>query len=390
MHKLIKKGILALALVSVLGCGTDNKKTITAPTPVVTPTTIPMNPPLIPTRDVDDIYGELVPYTVSWRVESGKIYNEGKEVSFKGINWFGFETTTLSAHGLWVGRSVDSYMSQIKDLGFNALRLPLSPEVFDPNHTSSHGKRSPLENLKDVLWSAQNHKINVLLDLHNCSHHKNLSGSPINCGTQEDWFKTLEQIARISKEFSSVMGVDLFNEPHALSWKQWVAMSSDAGKRVLAINPRILIFVEGVANLDTDNAGYGAFWGENMVEAANLVPSIPLSRLVLAPHVYGPSVAWQGYFSDPSFPKNMESIWDAHFGYLTNKGYTLAIGEFGGRYVGKDKIWQDAFVDYLIKKDIKNFFYWSLNPNSGDTGGILYDDWKSVNWDKMNLIKRLY
>ena len=30
-----------------------------------------------------------------------------------------------------------------------------------------------------------------------------------------------------------------------------------------------------------------------------------------------------------------------------------------------------------------NWTYWSWNPNSGDTGGILADDWKTVNQNKM-------
>jgi aryl-phospho-beta-D-glucosidase BglC (GH1 family) len=30
-----------------------------------------------------------------------------------------------------------------------------------------------------------------------------------------------------------------------------------------------------------------------------------------------------------------------------------------------------------------SFTFWSLNPESGDTGGILADDWLTVNQDKM-------
>jgi endoglucanase len=39
---------------------------------------------------------------------------------------------------------------------------------------------------------------------------------------------------------------------------------------------------------------------------------------------------------------------------------------------------------------VRNFFYWSWNPNSGDTGGILQDDWQSVSLDKYNNLKRLW
>ena len=35
------------------------------------------------------------------------------------------------------------------------------------------------------------------------------------------------------------------------------------------------------------------------------------------------------------------------------------------------------------------FFYWSWNPNSGDTGGILQDDWTQIWQDKVDNLDRL-
>lgn len=35
---------------------------------------------------------------------------------------------------------------------------------------------------------------------------------------------------------------------------------------------------------------------------------------------------------------------------------------------------------------MRDVFYWSWNPNSGDTGGILNDDWTTVRQDKVNLL----
>ena len=51
--------------------------------------------------------------------------------------------------------------------------------------------------------------------------------------------------------------------------------------------------------------------------------------------------------------------------------------------------WQNELVDYFIDKRICNFFYWSWNPNSGDTGGILQDDWSAVWQDKVDNLSRL-
>jgi len=369
------------------------------PQPQPQPEPDPQQPPLPPFPPVppfplstDNIYGVEVPRSESWYVDSGNVYHNNQLVGLKGLNWFGFETSTLVVHGLWTGRSVESFISQIKGLGFNALRIPIAPQVFEGGYESTQGKKIPLENLKDVVRVANQYGVNVLIDIHTCNYRAGLVGSPTACGgyTLESWYATLEKIANLAKEYPNILGVDLYNEPYGHSWADWKNMVSIAGSRVLKTNPKILIFVEGVANLNTDNAGYNAFWGGNLVEAARNLPDIPKSRLVLSPHVYGPSVAWQGYFNDSNFPLNMEKIWDLHFGYLVNNGFTVIMGEFGGRYADKDKLWQDAFIAYLNKKNMKNFFYWSLNPNSGDTGGILLDDWWTVNQDKLNLLRPLF
>ncbi|HYH03753.1 MAG TPA: cellulase family glycosylhydrolase, partial [Bacillota bacterium] len=40
-----------------------------------------------------------------------------------GVNWFGFETGNYVVHGLWA-RDYKSVLQQIRDLGFNCIRLP--------------------------------------------------------------------------------------------------------------------------------------------------------------------------------------------------------------------------------------------------------------------------
>ena len=73
------------------------------------------------------------------------------------------------------------------------------------------------------------------------------------------------------------------------------------------------------------------------------------------------------YFDDKKFPSNMEAIWHRHFGYLASAGHTVIVGEWGGFYAGKDRVWQDEFAHYLQRNQLSSF-YWCLNPNSGDTG----------------------
>ena len=55
----------------------------------------------------------------------------GHEVRFTGINWFGLETCAFAPHGLW-SRNWRSMMVQIRNLGFNTIRLPFSSQLLDP------------------------------------------------------------------------------------------------------------------------------------------------------------------------------------------------------------------------------------------------------------------
>ena len=47
------------------------------------------------------------------------------------------------------------------------------------------------------------------------------------------------------------------------------------------------------------------------------------------------------------------------------------IGEWGGFLSGSSAVWLNAFASYLSNKSMTDTFFWCLNPNSGDTGGLL-------------------
>src|SRR5581483_942196 len=65
-----------------------------------------------------------------------------------------------------------------------------------------------------------------------------------------------------------------------------------------------------------------------------------------------------------------------------------------------DAQWLDKIITYLqgdLNGDGVNdlasgqlgmsWTWWSWNPNSGDTGGILQDDWRTVNQNKVDKLK---
>ena len=337
----------------------------------------------------------LVPTTQAavWTVQNGQILRDGQPYKVYGINWFGMETGTRAPHGLWTGRSLGSFLDQIKSLGFNTIRLPLSPETIyggypvDPYASgyASTGRQM----LNVVLSEARARGLNVLLDLHRIDpNNDNLPGTwAVNGYSRADWVNVLRELARISTNHGNVIGIDLLNEPHALTWSTWQSAAREAGAAVNAINPNVLIFVEGVGNASA-NGGYGANWGGNLYEAGAL-SGIPANKLVYSPHAYGPSVAAQSYFNAGNFPANMPAIWDTHFGRLAQNGYAMVPGEFGGTMGGKDATWQYAFADYIVARNMAGYFYWCLNPNSGDTGGVLQNDWQTPVQSKVDLLNNL-
>jgi aryl-phospho-beta-D-glucosidase BglC (GH1 family) len=53
-----------------------------------------------------------------------------RPVRLTGVNWFGLETSNFAPHGLWA-RSMGSMLNQIRDLGYNTIRVPFSNQLFD-------------------------------------------------------------------------------------------------------------------------------------------------------------------------------------------------------------------------------------------------------------------
>ncbi|MET0284644.1 MAG: glycoside hydrolase family 5 protein [Polyangiales bacterium] len=347
----------------------------------------------------DDIYGTRVPRAESWWVEDGRIHRGRDEIRLYGLNWFGLETESLALFGPSESkRSVADFLAQVKSLGFNALRVPLSPESIRPgNASASWANRGDLdtgrEHFDELAKAAKDAGLYMLWDVHTCAAKVGfMKKSPIdpactNYGKQ-GWLADLDTLAKHAEQYAPyVLGIDLFNEPYGLTWGDWKALAEEGGERVLRANPHLLLFVEGVGS--EGYSGDAVFWGENLTEAKNQPPRLPASRLVYSPHVYGPSVFAQPYFSEAGYPGNMPAIWTRHWGHLFEGEAPVILGEFGGKYVDADKVWQDALVKYLNERGANGFFYWCLNPNSGDTAGLLQDDWKTVNQGKLSLLKML-
>lgn len=193
----------------------------------------------------------------------------------------------------------------------------------------------------------------------------------------------------------NVIGMDIKNEPHGCArWGtggaavDWHAAAQRLGNAVLHTNPRLLIFVEGVDCGGTPHEQ--TWWGGYLAGAAAcpVVLSHP-HKLVYSPHVYGPSVHAKPIFSEPDFPANMPPIWRRQWACV--RGAALVLGEWGGRaHPGSaDRVWLEALAAFLVEQGLDVGFFWCLNPNSGDTGGLLQDDWTTAETWKLELLHRV-
>lgn len=101
----------------------------------------------------------------------------------------------------------------------------------------------------------------------------------------------------------------------------------------------------------------------------------------------------QHYFEAPGFPENMPAVWNEHFAFAQELGTPIVIGEIGGDYKGEDRRWQDWAIPYVKERGF-GIFYFALNPDSEDTGGLVPMDWSepkkgSVEFDKLQALSEL-
>jgi len=319
----------------------------------------------------------------------------GAPVRLTGINWFGFETDTYAPHGLWL-RTMDSMLDQIAQLGFNVIRVPFSSALFDPGSTPKGldanpglaGKTGP-QILDLLIEKAGARGLRVILDRHrpDASAQSELWYTP-TVGEQR-WIADWVMLARKYKGNPTVVAYDLHNEPHAsATWgtgdlaTDWRLAAQRAGDAILAVDPDALIIVEGV-EIYTGNYYW---WGGNLrgVAGAPVQLSAP-DHVIYSPHEYPASIFAQPWFSAPTYPANLPALWDATWGGVAASAPVL-IGEFGTRLqTDVDRQWLATLAQYIAAKGL-SFTYWSINPNSGDTGGLLGDDWQTVNQDKLSYL----
>ena len=319
----------------------------------------------------------------------GQIYDSrGREVRIFGVNWSGMENSGYAPGGL-NNRNYQEILDQIAALGYNTVRIPFSSEAIDANQPIANVNfdlnpdlqgLTGLQMLDRLVTAARERGLKVILDRHQPTSSGRIDLWYDDQVSEDRWVMDWRMLAARYRGNDTVIGVDLSNEPHGpATWgtgdpaTDWHRAAERAGNAVLAENPYLLVFVEGIETYNGDRF----WWGGNLegVRDAPVQLAFP-NRVVYSPHDYGPAISGQTWFWDPRFPANLPGVWDQHWGYIQENGIApVVVGEFGGWSFGTDPdgLWQRTFLAYLIAHKF-GALVWSLNP-SWDTGGILEGNW---------------
>lgn len=317
----------------------------------------------------------------AWKIQNHQIISSYDQSvhTIKGINWYGMEINGRVVEGLWA-RDIIDYVTQMKQEGFNTLRIPfalegiLSGSYATPIDTGmisaciSCPTNATSWDILDILFQQD---MNIILDLHRLNFSQTSPYWYNNFFSEDEVITGWYQMAERYSNYRNFMGIDIYNEPHgSATVQEWSFFCLRFSNTLAPFLIDKLIFVSGI------------HWGEDLrgVTPALFSPD----RFVLSPHSYGPTLNHLIYDQEITYRKR----WETYYGYL-NTSFTIMIGEWGGNQeYPPDVQWMTYFVNYLVDKQFGSCF-WAWNPNSQDVRGYLLSDWKTVNPLKRSLIQQL-
>jgi endoglucanase len=358
-----------------------------------------------------------------WHTSGNKILDSnGAEVRMAGVNWYGFETPDFLIHGLWA-QDYHTVLNTIKSLGFNVIRIPFSNQMVESNPVPTNFTQfanggtvnqalvgaTALQDLDTIVSTAGSIGLRVILDNHRSEAGSSNESSGLwytSAYPQANWIADWQTLATrySASKFTfngnpTVIGMDLRNEPHlsgssstsgscwtgdtatngcptSLTAQNWPVAATAAGNAILAINPKLLIFVEG----NDCYSGVCGWQGGNLIGVATnpITLSVP-NQLVYSAHDYGPNLFQQPWFNSSTTTASLDAIWNKYWGYISANGTApVWLGEFGtdnssadieSNTAGSQGQWFSTLVAFLQNNPQINWTNWALNGE--DTYALL-------------------
>ncbi len=339
-----------------------------------------------------------------WHTDRNRILDDrNREIRIGGVNWSGFETRRGVPGGLTL-QDYHDILRSIKMQGYNTVRLPLSNEMIESpqipqnvSYTSEEDEpiNADLEGLNSmqildrIVKAAGKLGLRVILDDHRSEAGDSAEASGLWYTAdfpEQNWIADWTTLAHRYKGDATVVGMDLRNEPHNAAkggacWdcggdRDWHLAAERAGNAVLRVNPKLLIFVEGVDSVDGDTY----WWGGNLegVRRSPVRLAVP-NRLVYSAHTYGPSEYHQPWFNAATSRASLRAVWRRHWAYISEAGLApVWIGEFGtpnndadvqDPEPGSEGQWFTELVQFLHEEHSIQWTYWGINGE--DRYGLL-------------------
>lgn len=383
-----------------------------------------------PARNTEGVAGD------DWLTTEGShiVDMNGTEVWLTGCNWFGYNTGTNIFDGVWNCNLKDTLKS-IADHGFNVLRVPMSAELLlqwkngeypRANYNNAYNEElnsmNSLEIFDYVLSLCEQNGMKIIIDIHCAKTDAAGHNHPVWYNgniTEDDFVEALSWCAERYKNNDTIIGYDLKNEPHGKAsetphaiWNDsdspdnWKKVAERAGNAVLDANPYALIIIEGIqiypkdiktnnfVSTNDDDDYYNTWWGANLMA----VKDYPIDfgspernkQIIYSPHDYGPRVYEQPWFQGGfTYESLMKDAWYDYWLYIQEEGIApIFVGEWGGFMEGDNLKWMEYFRQLIAEKHLHHTF-WCFNANSGDTGGLVKDDFKTWDEEKYNFVKEV-
>ena len=272
----------------------------------------------------------------------------------KGISLgSGLETNNRALDCFW-SHPPEFYISTLNDIGFNSLRIPFSSQYVD---------EGDFHILDQVFDLAKEHQMTILLDLHRVynSHQGDITEI-----SKDKLIKTWEKILDRYKDQEHLTSVGIWNEYQGEDKNFWNGYLKDVIQTLEEKYPnRFIYYASGVR-------WAGSLHGLNLED----LPFKDRIRYEWHKYRFSSSNNWRNDWDwsiESGIPK--ERIVVGEWGFMSNNEF--------------DMEWANAFVDYLIEKNVRNTYFWMDWISSGDTGGIGIDC-DRTDWRKVEILKRLW
>jgi endoglucanase len=203
-----------------------------------------------------------------------------------------------------------------------------------------------LEILDKIISYAGSIGLRIILDNHRSEAGDSAEANGLwftSAYPESSWISDWQALTTRYQNNTTVIGMDLRNEPHRMippnnqdtggcwgctdSTRDWRLAAQRAGNAILSINPKVLIFVEGVDCVtDCD------WWGGNLEGVAQnpVVLNTP-NQLVYSAHDYDPAEPFhQPWFNSSTTQTSLETKWNTSWGYIYAQNIApIWLGEFG-------------------------------------------------------------